>query len=730
MLRGVVWALGMEVVMSRCFLRSVFNCKSWMMAVAVVAALGCSSESSKGEDVLDTHTEDSTGDVTDLRSPEDQTDQTVPDLAQDVPDVAVDAGDLAQPDATELVQPDSVDVQDDEVTPVDWPEIPTGAGVALEVQSENPLTPFPFDWYLVDDASTPTGRRVEVTDPTYAPALLVGLFGMGSGYAPDLERMDGFGSYANFFIPVNTAMNPETLPAQTSEGGPIEVVVFPADGAPESRTFDIGYEEYKDKQGVVVYRAIMLSPVYPLKERTPAMVLVRKTLLDAEGAAFSPSPASEVLLGLREPFGTDDIKARFVTLRDATQAQLAKMGTPPAAQDLAAAVMVTTGTQESTLFQAAQKLESETPEVNLDPDEDGAPNLLAPSDYYTGDSAVIGLVITGTFKVPDFRDAGGHMPLDADGNVSVQSYRWAEFFILLPYAPASGKIPMVILQHGINSWKETMLDMAESLVGRGFAVAGFDFVHHAKGTDGGFKFLPIDQMGKAADNFRQSALDVISFRNSLEKLFAENDFADVDGNNLPDPSFDKVIFSGHSLGAIESTIAAAIYAGSGSVGGGLANPGANLQYLMEGKLKDLGLYATMPGQVMVGMKATGSQLMSNMDPGLFAPYLQTSPWPGHSPIPFVLILSTKDATIYPICGLALTRAMDSPLLTPVVESWPGVPEVSAEGRTFGTVQFDAAHETITHDAGDPLVDQMQSVLYNFMTSYLTTDTPSISWPLL
>lgn len=693
-----------------------------LVAVGAGGLWGCSSDTKNDADSTPNDAvADGAGDVAQDLTDLNRTDETVPDATQDL---APDLGTDVPADLGHDLDDVSVDGQDT-VEVVDWPEIPTTAGVAFEVQTQAPLTPFPWNFFLVEDPAMFTGRRLEINDAGMTPGLLSPLFKSFPGYDKDLDIMDGFGSYATIVLPVNTAMDPASLPAETSAGGPIDVVTFDAQGVPRSVPYVITYEEFNTKQGALAFRLLTLAPVYPLKERTTTLVLVKKALTDAVGAPFAASPAAEVLLGLREPFGTQATKQRLGALRDETLDLISKVD-GLTVDELATAFTLTTGMQESPMFQAAEILEAETPEYNLDPDDDGQPNLMASVEYYTGNNPDIALVVTGTFKVPDFRDDTKRILPDAQGNVAVHSYRWAEFYLLLPKNPAATPVPFAIMQHGINSWKETMFDMDEPLLARGIAVAGFDFVHHAKGADGGFKFLPIDRIGQAADNFRQSALDIITFRNTMERLFADMDFVGVDQSPIPDADFSKVVFTGHSLGAIESTIAAALYAGTKAAG--LPNPGANLNYLLEGKLKDIGLYDLMPGDAMVGMKITASQLMSNMDPAVFAPYLQTSPWPGHEPVPFLLILSTKDATIYPSCGHALTRALDSPFLDPIVEPWANVPVVSAEGRTFGTVQFDASHEAIT-GSGDPTVTAtMRNLLNTFIYSYLVDGTPLIDWP--
>jgi len=593
------------------------------------------------------------------------------------------------------------------------------------------MTPFPTDLYRRKDSASTTGGRIDVMGVHGAPGLLKPMFDLfGDTFATDLALMDGFGTLAFLVIPLATRMDPETVPEATGPGEGIEVVAFDADGIPYQAIMDVDYEEYSTGVEGSSLIVLQLFPRVPLAEKTRHLVLIRRSLTDATGTALQPYPMAEVLLGTRQPYGPAAVRQTLVDLAEQTEAALDAWDAQADRGLLAAAFTFTTGSMESELFQAGDAMEEVETAYNLDPDEDGTDNVFLPGEYdgIPGSEDKVARIITGEFRCANFRNEQGHILSGQDGEIAVQGHYWRPFWLVLPAAATEGPVPIVFAQHGINSWKETMHGFARRFAGQGWASGCFDFLHHAKGTDGGFKFLKVDRLAFSRDNFRQTALDYVMFVRTARRIFEENQFLGdrTDGVSGSEVDFSMVVFSGHSLGAIESTIALSVYGDEAS--GVLLNAGGNLQFLMEGFLKSAGLYDIAPGDALVGFKIVGSQLFSAMDPAVFAPYLVTKPRPGFGPVPHLLLVSTNDETIYPECGFALTKALGTPLLDPAVVEWPHVQLSGPEGLTSGTVQFAGSHEMLAGSSEVEMRLQAEEVYFHYIHTWFQTGTPQIIWP--
>jgi pimeloyl-ACP methyl ester carboxylesterase len=369
--------------------------------------------------------------------------------------------------------------------------------------------------------------------------------------------------------------------------------------------------------------------------------------------------------------------------------------------------------------------------VDLDPDGDGTPNILTPSEYppYGGSPPEgVGLVVEGRFRGPDMRDENGFVGRTVKGGPAVAGHHWRDFFLLLPAAPFAAPFKLVTLQHGLDSHKESELGLAAQIAQQGHAVACFDFLHHGKGeSGGGFAFIQIDSATKTVGNFRQSALDLLSFVAALEKL--ANDY-DLDGDGkdggdlAPDLDLSSVVLAGHSLGALESAIAASLAPMPRAAG--LIAGGGNFRFLFESVLKKRGLYDMVPVEFMLGFSLVASLLMSDADPAAFAQRLMTAPG-GSEPCPFLLLVVLEDGTIPEPCAEAFTLAANAPIILPVEVQWPGALLAQAADTTFGTIQMHGTHEFI--HSGDEAGKMGRKVLFHYIQSFFESGQPEILWPV-
>ena len=632
-----------------------------------------------------------------------------------VADVIADISEMSPEEAR---MPDVISIPDTGPEIItDFPELPLAPGVVLEWQSDNPGTPYPWNFYLLDDADSRTGKRISVSGPNRIPVVLASGLDMFSQVQQDLERMDGFGSMGSILVPVSHALDPDTIPVATGPESVLDVIWI-GEQTTSSAPFEVDYRVCNDGDGPF---ALKLSPRVAMVENSRYLVVVRDGLKSADGSPLAPYPMSEVLIGSRAPYGPDAFRTRLAVEAEVTQEALAQAGQE--SQALVAAFLVDTGIMESDLFAGAAAIDGVEFEINLDPDGDGIDNVYLPGEHskiaVNGPAAAL---VLGEFKAPLFQDEDGIIEPDSDGAILPQSYYWRPFWFYWPKEPESESVRIAYIQHGLNSSKETMMSMGRDVNARGLASAGFAFIHHAEGEGaGGFDFVIIEKMAVTRDNFRQSALDYYSFTRFMETFV---DAMPGKPEQLTGVDFSEVIFTGHSLGAVESCMVAALYPGEALVS--LLNPGADLSYLMIGFLKETGLIDFAPCDMLLGTEATASQLMSAMDTAVMAPYVQAAPLPGYAPKEYLLEIAMQDGTMYPETGYALARALQSPLITPCIDCWPYLNQLESSMTHSGTVQIEGGHN---HFYGGPTKEMARNLYYHYLDTWLETGTPEILWPI-
>lgn len=637
-------------------------------------------------------------------------DATDTDLAQDVRPEA-EAYDSGQ---------DAMDVSVDVTLP--FPALPVGPGVVFNLQSEPPMLPFPWDWFTREVPGAASGIHLAFDEQWRRTALLAPLFALFSGYEEDSRLLDGFGSAGIIVLPFSTALDPSTLPETTGPGAQIEVLAPAIDGPDASLPYRVSWLEVKKADGTLHTYAVQLEPVHPLQENSRYLVLVRAGLKDAEGTQLERYPLMDVVLGLQPPYGPPELAKRMVMVRDATLDALNALDSPPAPEEFSAAIVFTTGTMTADMLGAGAFLESQDVVVDLDPDGDGVDNVLPADQFFGSAPAGLATVVEGRFEALDYRLENGYLGPDEQGVVQVRSKQWRNFFLFIP--EGEGPFPVVVVQHGLNSWKETMYGVAKELASRGIGAAGFDFVHHSKeDPNGGFWFLKIDVPRETVGNFRQSMLDMITFFRALEVLSGSMDLAPPEGDGLPDLDFSRVVFTGHSLGAITSSVACTL--STRTRAGAFVAGAGNFGYVFLDTIKILGLFNLVPPDALLGFTMLAEHFMSRADPMVFASMLKTAPHPANGPCPFLLELGMQDETLPPASGQAEAFATGQPLLDPVLEEWDGIPVESAAGLDSGTVQFQGGHSFFFSGQSGAAA---RGVYYHYVETFLKTGQFEILWP--
>ena len=694
-----------------------------LLVAAVAFFVACSSGPSKHSDIkvpADLSIDQVADSCEDL-FPEDRA-----SLLDVAPESMSDVLDLAVPDdlSIDVHETDSwgdvADLASDLSIP--FPPIPEGPALLANLQMDPPMLPFPWDWFTREVPGAASGLHLALDEPWRQTALLSPLFELFPGYREDAYLLDGFGSAGVIVLPFASKPALQALPSVTGPGEVVEVLHIHPAGPDASLPFRVTYVHVTDGNDELHAHVVQLEPVYPVPENSRLLVLVRKSLLDESGLEQQRPPLMDVILGDSPPYGPPDLAARMVWVRDRTAAALQQLDQPIDVQGLAGAMVYTTGTMTADLLASAALIQQHEIVVDLDPDGDGQDNIVPAADYYGNPPANMATVIHGRFETLDFRLDNGYLGPDEAGEVKVRSKQWRNFYLFIP--EGEGPFPVAVVQHGLNAWKETIQSVSKELVKRGYAAAGFDFVHHSKeNPNGGFWFLKVDVPRETVGNFRQSTLDMLTFFQALEVLSETVDVAPPGGNGQPDLDFARVVFTGHSLGAIMSSMACTL--SSGERAAALVAGAGNFGYVFLDTLKILGLFNLVPSDALLGFTTMAEHFMSRADPMVFASMLKSAPHPDNGPCPFLLELGMQDETLPPASGEAMAFATGVPLLDPVEEPWDGIPIESAAGLDSGTIQFQGGHNFFFSGSSSAAA---KGVYYHFVDTFMKTGVPELVWP--
>lgn len=274
----------------------------------------------------------------------------------------------------------------------------------------------------------------------------------------------------------------------------------------------------------------------------------------------------------------------------------------------------------------------------------------------------------------------------------INSYQTVAVQMTVPDAnvipmPESGW-PVVILQHGITSFKESMLAISGTLASQGFATIAIDHpLHGARGftqetpdrtltfnasTNSATDYMNLGNLLVTRDNLRQSIADMLALRFAL--------------NNLTGVTIDRsrVQFLGHSLGGITGTSMVAL----------ANNPTGNA--MLDAAFKVETAVLAMPGGAVANFL---------LDSPSFGPLIKASVMlgaGGELTSHFVTYIATNTGCGAPTAATAATwPACAAPTVNQYLQSLAETGNTAQQARINATLtQFAFAAQTVT-DSGDP-----------------------------
>ena len=352
-------------------------------------------------------------------------------------------------------------------------EASSGATVLYDRRETGSLAPLPDDFFLVEDASTATGRRLAIPNPYGDPAA-------GAGPAADLfapllrdaNRLDGWSPLAPLVVETSQALDPTSVPRTPGESldprAGVQLVDV-GDGSPErGARIPFRAEARSDATPFGVSHTLLVFPSRPLDGRGRYALLVTRRVRDAAGRPLAPSSFFAAALAPARAGEAPEV----ARVREILAPVFEVLAMPR--EDLALALRVSVRSTDD----IARDVLAMRHRILAGP----APALLAyavEADPTPGSD--VAAVVRGTWQAPDWRPRDAALPeharanvvRDADGLPVLQGTRPVEFVLALPRAAAAGPAPLVVHQHGNPGSPESVVASARDFLARGgFAVIG------------------------------------------------------------------------------------------------------------------------------------------------------------------------------------------------------------------------------------------------------------------
>jgi hypothetical protein len=432
------------------------------------------------------------------------------------------------------------------------------------------LLPFPSDLYLVEDASTPGGRRIDL-NPANTPSQ-ENMFDAFPFMRDQLDRLDGFGTSASvtfgFSGEIGTREEngdtfivtpPDSLaisPADTLlPGTPAVLIDIDADSPERGRAVPLFLEYLSDRDSHAHGQHYLLcEPAFALRPKTTYALALTTSLTDKSSRCLAPSADTRSLLENpgRGEFGLlgEEVPAALQALADG--------GFIKDAGDISALTVFTTQSIEEELLAATRQILASDP-----------PKVVAGSLQTSPGTEGVALVVSGKFTAADYQTEAGTFEIAA-GDPVLQGTSELEFELLIPETTADHgpPFPIVIYQHGLMGQKEEDRGAKRAQARAGFASLAIDAVlHGSRKAASGWEvtnFFGIDldsgtfDMPLLRDNFRQSFLDIVSLAELADDLATYDLLPEGAPDGVPELLSRPVYLSGHSLGGIIAAGAVAL----------------------------------------------------------------------------------------------------------------------------------------------------------------------------
>ena len=571
----------------------------------------------------------------------------------------------------------------------------------FDLESPELVVPYPNNIFTVPDPSSHSGRRLSV-DRNFP--LFKKYYGLLSYWLKPFETLEGFGLYADLFVPLpDTELLLSSDHFTKQDQGVFVMVVDP------EHPF---FGEVAPVYVALEKRYLRLTPSVPLLENTDYAIVVTDAWQKNTGLCFDASPSMvRVSKGETSTSATYDYESVLIRLEErGVQRQnvlsLSNFTTMP-------------------IFADMDKAQGLLDDLNND-----SPAVLTEWEFEKTDSPLIDAFVHAKLETPLFGDNKGIWRNNADGVLAVEQSESVDVMLSLPkkeLGEYQQPYPLMIYMHGTSKSRHDVKDVSDWFANIGFATIGMDSLCHGDRANAinneslcYYEFLnPLAWR----DNGRESVAGLLWLLRAIENL-SEVDVIPEGGDGIPDFDVNQIYVMGVSLGGIQGGMLAGV---ASDIEGFVFNvAGAKFTDIafdhtvvksilwLTGNIDSISEDVDLTHLVYLSGLVFQSMLDAS-DPGVFLYNARRLRGKEYNVLQQG---AAYDNQVSGLSGSSFARAGGWPQLNPYV--WDtGLPAVDAPHWGSGFVQYDTADHDMIWRADDLAFD-LQSQLQHFLSTLQET----------
>ena len=521
------------------------------------------------------------------------------------------------------------------------------------------MYPYPSDFYLVEDASTTTGRRLELSEDAMPEGLSATTFADADGFS----RAPIIVSYFEGGVDASTLPSLTDPSAALSDDSSVWLVREETwERVPLLVELDLNAETTREQ-------ALLIRPQVSLEASSGYVVILRDSLRAADGT--STLPVSEAFRALRDGIATDS-PAVEAQRDDFELVNAAIAGSGISGEEVGLAGSFHTRSQDQVLapLLAIQDVASTWPldgwQITSDEWDDDGQNRL----------------IHGSFTAPDFLGEDDWFALDADGAPIQHGTREVEFMLTIPVTASDMTRPAIVYGHGFfSSMEEPTWSKENACIQQWqMAMATTEFI----GTNEDGLLSTMGILGDLNDVWKWTSQQMQSHGHFslLGRLMAE-ELADEITSEGGVPLFDadQVHYMGISNGGTQGLVIMA--ASTVFTRGVLVVPGAFNPHMLERAepWNTMGLMFTEKFEDPIDLQLVLAIIQLKfdaIDSLSWIDHLTHDRLPGRPEIEATLHMAVGDCQVSNMITEWLARTGDIPLIVPSAREIWGLEEITAE----------------------------------------------------
>lgn len=347
-------------------------------------------------------------------------------------------------------------------------DMPGDPVVPYDRTDRRSIAPFPDDYYLLEDPTTPSGYRAVLPVPQREMDVQV-LYGALSAEA---WMQDGFSPIGGIAIPLEAEPDRTSLPVtpeaslDASASMALIDVTPGSDKMGERVPFKLSPVSRR-LLGQPVNHSLVLYPSIPLTPKGRYAVVLTRGASTVEGNPFEPSPFMTSVLGTAQPGEAPEVTKARALLQDGVLDVLGdeRFVSPPIEKnDIVVVFRFSVRSMDdihrTPLSMKEQILARPRPGFTINSVDPGFGDVAA--------------VVRGTWESPNWREQQFYVARDGNGDPRITGTLQVPFVLALPRAAETGPVPVVMFQHGSPGTSEDVVWEAElaGLAAEGFAVIG------------------------------------------------------------------------------------------------------------------------------------------------------------------------------------------------------------------------------------------------------------------